>query len=212
MLVSDIITRVRKIAGDTDVNQFDDATIMAWINDGMRECAINNNLFQVEATQNTVIGTNQYSLPSDIAKLHSVKYDNVKLPDMTLQEFDEQFTTDGTDRGTPVNYVIWAGKIKLYPVPDAIKTLTIDYIRQPTEVTAVGNTPELPPIYHLRLVDYCLAQVAQQDDDLQRYQMKMDEFRTGVQSIQDKDEVNVDAYPHMSVSSRDMGDGYYDYE
>jgi hypothetical protein len=211
MLVSEIISRVRDIAGDKDVLQFTDASLIQWINDGQRECAIDNNLFQKSATSNTVVGTQEYALPADIAKLYSIKYDNSKLRVLTLEEFDEVFESDGTERGTPINTVIWAGKARLYPVPDAVKTLKIDYISQPTEVANLNDTPALPVAYHRRLVDYCLAMVAQQDDDLNRYQLKMDEFRTGVQNLKGDNEVEQDSYPYISVDARDMGDGYFDY-
>lgn len=212
MLVSDIITRVRNIAGDTDVLQFTDDDIMRWINDAMRECAVDNDLLQKSASSTVTSGTSEYSLPTDILRLHSVKYNNQKLPILTLEEFDEQFTTDGTDTGTPINCLIWAGVVRLFPTPDnSTDTLKIDYIRTPADVTAPANTPDLPVGYHQRLLDYCLAQVAQQDDDLGRYQLKMDEFRTGVQKLKDQGESQADLYPSISVDARDMGEGAYDY-
>lgn len=211
MLASDIVTRVRKIVGDTDVLQFDDPTILNWILDGIRECAIANNLLQATATSNTAVGTATYPLPADIAKLHSVKYNNEKLRNLTREEFDEQYQTDGTDQGTPTTYFVWASNLNLFPAPDSVKQLRIDYIQQPADI-ALNQAPPIPPIYHQRLVDYCLAQVAQQDDDLNRYQIKMQEFQSGVQDLKEKDEIPVDAYPYISVDSRDMGDGVYDYD
>lgn len=212
MLVSDIITRVRNIAGDVDVLQFTDADIMRWINDGMRECAMDNDLLQKTATTTVTSGTSEYALPTDILRLHSVKYDNQKLPVLTLEEFDEQFTTDGSDTGVPINCLIWAGFVRLWPTPtNSVDELKIDYIRTPVDVTLAADTPDLPVGYHPRLVDYCLAQVAQQDDDLGRYQLKMDEFRSGVQKLKDQGESNADLYPNISVDVRDTGEGYWDY-
>jgi hypothetical protein len=208
MIVADIIKRVRDIAGDTDVLQFTDATLRDWINEGMRQCAIDNDLSQKTITQNTVVGTGSYSLPTDIVKIHSIKYDNEKLPILTKEEFDEQYTTDGTDRGRPVNGVIWAGNLELYPVPDGVKPLRIDYVAQPTEVADNNATPAIPTSYHGRLVDFCLAMVAQQDSDINLYQLKMDEFRSGVQSLKDEHNIATDEYPSISVSARDMGNFY----
>lgn len=205
MLVSDIISRVRNIAGDTNVLQFTDASIIQWINDGMRQCAIDNGLLQKRGTQNTVVDQTDYNLPADILRLHSVKYDGNKLPIRTLEEYDKVGPFDPTSNGTPVGCYVWAAKLTLFPKPDAIKVLIIDYIYTPAEVTVAGDTPGIPASYHSRLVDYCLAQVAQQDDDLNRYQLKMQEFSTGVSALKDLPEYEDDLYSSISVSVRDMG-------
>lgn len=213
MLVSDVINRVRIIAGDTNVLQYTDQNILDWINDGVRECALNNNLLQKRATQDTVIGQAGYSLPTDILKLHSVTYNDTKLPVLTLEEFDQQYENSDMT-GTPQTSYLWAGQITLYPTPAEVKTLTINYIYDPatTSLETIGTTEvPLPVGYHQRIIDYCLAQIAQLDDDLQKYSMKMEEFRTGVQNLKDQPEWEYDLYPFMSTDMRDMGDsgGYF---
>ena len=215
MIVSEVINRVRKIAGDIDVLQFTDADIMSWINDAAKECASDNQLLQKSATQAVVNGQTDYTLPTDILKLHSVRYDNENIRLMTMQEFDAEVSGFGeTNKGAPFVGYVWAGKLVLYPAPDnSTKNLVISYTRTPTEVTAVGNSIDLPTMYHRRIVDYCLAMVAEQDDDLARYQAKMDEFKTGVQNLKDQDEWNYDVYPSITVSDRDMGmNGEFYYE
>lgn len=213
MKVQEVIERVRNTAGDTTALQFTDAQLLTWINDGVRECAVNNNLLQKRATQNSIIGTGTYSLPTDILKLHSVKYDNEKLRLLTLEEFDKEYAGVGsstTDKSTPNVGYVWAGSLNIFPIPDAVKQIIIDYLYD-APILLIGNiaTDEVPlPVgYHSRIVDYCLAQVAQQDDDLERYNLKMQEFITGVQSLKDQPEWNYDLYPSLSVSERDMGDG-----
>lgn len=214
MKASDIISRVRTIAGDIAVNQFTDQNIIDWINDAQRECVTDNLLLQKTATQNTINGTAGYTLPPDILKLHSIKYDNSKLRVVTQEEFDESWSDDGTIKGTPTIANLWAGTLNLYPTPDSVKQLQILYIRSPvdTSIANQGNELELPVLYHRRIVDYCLAMVAEQDDDMARYQAKMQEFKTGVANIKDHPESTVDLYPSISVDVRDMGDGGYFYD
>ena len=214
MLVQDIIDRVRNIAGDVNVLQFTDAQILTWVNDGTRECVIQNSLLQKRGTQVVTTGDGDYSLPADILKLHSVKYDNQKLSMLSLEEFEEQYgVTSNTETGTPTAGYVWAGLLNLYPKPDnSTSVLTIDYIRNPVDVV-IGDIdtegPDLPDEYHHRIVDYCLAQVAQQDDDMNRYQIKMQEFMTGVANLKDIPEQTYDEYSGVSTSARDMGDGGY---
>lgn len=214
MLVSDVTSRVRNTAGDINVLQFTDDMILQWINDGIRECAVGNNLLQKRATQAVVVGTGAYALPTDILRLHSVKYEGEKLPLYSLAEFEEfvgtQKTTD-TTQSTPVAAYVWANQLNLYPIPAAAGELVVDYIYDPVLLTAAGDDlkDSLPVGYHSRIVDYCLAQVALQDDNQNMYQLKMDEFRTGVHNLKDQPEQNQDVYPYMMVSDRDSGEDYF---
>lgn len=213
MKVSEIITRVRDTAGDTNVLQFTDATLVNWINDGVRECAVDNNLLQKRASQTVASGAASAVLPADILKIHSIKANGQKLKIMTLDEFDRE--TDGaTASGTPQIAYLWAGALNLYPTPSEAVQVTIDYIYNPADLTSSGGSfgdqvPVLPVGYHQRLVDYCLAQVAQQDDDLNRYAVKMEEFRTGVAKLNDTDRTEEDSYSMIGISTRDAGEEYW---
>lgn len=209
MLVSGVITRVRDTAGDLDANQFTDEQLVNWINDGIRECSLTNNLLQKRISQNTSVGQSDYSLPSDILKIHSIKFDNDKLKFITLDEFDSYYPGTGSNTSSDPSYpsicYVWAGILTIYPAPSETKPLVIDYIYSPAEIV-VGNLNievPLPVGYHSRIVDYCLAQVAQQDDDINRYQAKMQEFYTGVQTLKDQPETQEDKYPFINVSPRD---------
>lgn len=215
MKVSDVVTRVRSITGDTVAIQFSDDELISWINDGIRECAIWNNLLQKRATQAAVVGQGDYDLPPDILKLHSIKFNNNKLPVRTLEEFESQYPGASDETGTPDVCYIWAAKLTLYPAPGTTDPLVVDYLYTPALHVNDGPGRDtelyLPVGYHSRIVDYCLAQVAQQDDDISRYQLKMQEFQTGIQQLKSEPESTYDLYPSISVSPRDVGDGVYEW-
>ena len=46
----------------------------------------------------------------------------------------QAYTTGGTTTGTPIYYSIYRNRLRFYPVPDAIKTITLSYVR-------AGSTP-----------------------------------------------------------------------
>lgn len=218
MNAGDLIKRVRNIAGDVDALQFTNSQLVDWINDGIRECAQVNNLLQKRGSQATVPGQSDYSIPDDILKLHSIKYNDIKLSLLTLEEFDEQYVGVGASTtsspATPSVCYVWAGSLTLFPAPSEAKQLVIDYLYAPAELTEDNLDVEIPlPVgYHIRIVDYCLAQIAQQDDDMNRYTAKMQEFKSGVQDLKDQPEYSYDLYPTISVDARDMGNGFeYDY-
>lgn len=215
MLVADIARRVRDAAGDTAVLQFSNATLTDWINDAVRICVEDNSLLQVKANQNTVIGQADYVLPNDIFKFHSVLVGGQKLEMLTREQWEERFSSipvSTADNGRPTTCYVYAGVLTLSPAPDIVYSLNINYSKFPTAIVyadpnwnPVGLS--IPEQYHSRVVTYCLAQVAMQDDNYEKYQSLMLEFKTGVVAMNDSRHED-DLYPSMSISSRDMG---YDY-
>lgn len=219
MKVADVINQVRALVGDISANQFTNEQALDWINNGIRECAVGNNLLNKRASQNTVIGQSDYALPEDILKFHSVFYDDQLLRFITLEEFTKEYQGVGAsttvERSTPSVAYVWAGVLTIYPAPSQVKVLVINYLYTPAlhEIEDITTDDVFLPIsYHQRIVDYCLAQVAQQDEDYERYNIKMTEFKTGVQELKDQPEWTYDLYPSMSLSPRDMGEGvdYFD--
>lgn len=222
MNIEQIVRRVRNSAGDTAALQFTNETLNDWINSGTRECAVENSLYQKSATANLVVGQAEYTLPTDIYKLHSVTVNNAKIEIKTLQEFEQFSDQDpetSTNTGTPVVGYIWANKLTVYPAPDVVKAFRINYTADPADIDYDGGSPTwedsvpaIPASYHERLVIYCLAQVAMQDDDIPKYQALMAEFTSGVINTKHQGETQEDLYPFISVSTRDGGLNYTDYD
>lgn len=219
MLVSDIVRRVRDAAGDLAVLQFSQATLTDWINDGIRECVIENSLLQARATSNTVIGTVEYTLPPDIFKLHSVYVDGYKLDIQTLEQWEQynSATHGATPSTSNTQYAgyVYAGVLNLWPTPSAVVPIVINYTKLPAAIVYTTgpdswapNTPAIPEAFHNHIVAYCLAQVALQDDDINRYNLLMNQFRSGVVDLKHIKDTEEDLYPFMSVSPRDAGEWY----
>lgn len=213
MLLQDIISRVRVAVGDLYANQFTESTILSWINDGIRECAQENMLLQKTAASTLVAGTVAYTLPTDILKLYALRIDGAKVDIITLQEYEKQ-NYDPSETGLPVLAYVWAGKYNVWPSPDRDYSVSVDYLYTPVDLVEpddLGNPPPIPSTYHSRLVDYCIAQAALQDDNKELYALKMEEFSTGIMKLSDQTQQEEDLYPSTSVSARDLGDGAYDW-
>lgn len=208
MLVSDLIRRIRNSAGDLNTGQVTDEAIYDWINDAIREICVMNNVTQKSASQNTVSGTAEYVLPTDILKLYSVWVAGIKVPVNTLQEWEERNSgaeVNGALSGQPTETYLWANTLTLYPTPDSEYVLKVNYVYAPTEMANYTDELPLPVGYHLRILAYCMAQVALQDDDNNRYSLLMSEFQNGTTSLLDQLNTEEDLYPFISVSARDMG-------
>lgn len=209
MLVSEIATRVRNQFNDDAAIQVTDAHIMRWVNDAMREIALNNTLLQVKGTTTSIADETDYGIPDNLLSLHTVRYDGVKLKQYSLQEADGLISPGvAVSSGTPEFFYIEAGNFVLYPAPDTTGTvITMIYTRQPTDVTLTSDTPEIPLEYHNRIVEYCLAQAAEMDGDSNLAMLKMQQFEGKVALAKHMSEEGADLYPSITVSARD---GWYD--
>lgn len=212
MLVSEIATRVKRQFGDEAGAQIQDADIIRWCNDAQTDIAVNNDLLQVSATTATTSGVQKYTIPTNLLILRSAKWQGIKLQSVSMEEADTLMLSASSppaSQGTPNAFWQFARQIYLWPIPAANGTtdLTLYYTRQPVQITAVGDTPELPLQYHTRLVEYCIAQAAELDDNLAHFQLKMGQYKQGIDSLKSNATwENQDFYPSITASMRDMGD------
>lgn len=213
--VQDILTRVQRQFGDEANSQITQADVIRWINDAMREIAHANKLLQVKAVTDTIVNTGTYALPTDISKLYSVKYNGQTLNVLSIAEVDnligvqDMTIQQGYPTGTPTHYWIWANQINLWPAPDSalVGGLIAYYTRTPTQVVGVGDTPELPDEYHGRILEYCLAQAYELDENYEVANAKMAAFKEGVMSQKDNDQEQQESYPFIT----DLDDEAYYY-
>lgn len=213
---TEIATRVKRTFGDESGAQIQDADILRWINDAQREIAWNNDLLQIKATAAVVANQAGYSMPADILRLRSVKYQGVPLSGTSMQEADDLLSNYATPTqvpvGVPQTFWVYAQTITLYPTPSTAGAtdLTLFYTRSPTELTALSQTPEIPTQYHNRIVEYCVAQAYELDDNLNASQAKLAQFKSGIESSRgDLDFVPQDVYPGITSLPSDYGDYGY---
>ena len=219
LTVAEIATRVKRAFGDEAGAQINDTDILRWVNDAMKDIAINNDLLQVKATSDALIGVSEYHIPLDMLTLRSVKFKGSLLKPMSIQEANEYAnghdTTAEEPTGTPTHYWLWSNTINLYPTPDRDEygQLMLYYTRQPAVLTLTTEVPEIAPQYHTRLVEYCLAQAYELDADMESYKMKMQQFQDGMDRLKDNSErTQHDFYPSITVMTGDTDSwdvGYY---
>lgn len=102
----------------------------------------------------TVIGTQDYVLPTNVKKIYEVHIGN---PPRSLAFIDEReykrSRWDQTIRGLPIWYTsIYAGTpltsyIRLYPIPASVIAVTVRYFRNLAAPTLDADTLDIPAIY-----------------------------------------------------------------
>jgi hypothetical protein len=208
MNVGDISIRVRRQFGDQFSTRITEEDILRWINDGMREVAQKNELLQVTATIPTAAGVAEYPFPDNALKLLTVTQKGRPLRGLGFKEY-LNFTQDANNvyQGVPDTFTVWAGNIWLNPMPQFPGELKIFYVRHPVEVEEESDVPELPSTYHMRLVEYCLAQAAEFDENDEQYDRKMSEFVNNTAVLKDDvDWTERDSYPVISAQPSEYGD------
>lgn len=212
MNVSDVVTRVKRQFGDESEVQLTEADIIRYINDAQREIVMHNEtVLTVISTENLVDGTNEYSFPSNLFILRSLRikptvaasYESVQH--YNLQEFDRR--VDGWDgsfwgTGTPCIYTTYNRLIYLFPTPntDITDGLKILYSRTPTEIVLVTDELSVPLEYHNSIVKYCLMQANILDEDYDAMALHQSNFLADVRTLSHgNSQGNQDVYPTITV-------------
>jgi hypothetical protein len=208
--VADIKMRAKRSFGDEASVQLFDADIIRWINDAMKEIAQQNDLLETLATTVLVVGTAEYTFPTDMLTLRAIRVGNKKLEFLTLQQADEFITNyenpTGYQTGQPTHFWVWANKFTLYPTPDSSSATDIKtyYTRMPVDVANDVDIPELATIYHARIVEYVLQQAYEMDEDWQASSTKAAQFNNGLNNLKDSDWNERNAYPTITVLEDDL--------
>jgi hypothetical protein len=214
ILLSDIAIRVKRIFGDSANVQITDDDIIRWSNDAMREIVVNNDLLQAVGTTQINVGQTSYTLPLDALTMRSVIYNGRKLRALNVREAEEYINTSDTQSGEPSLFWVWANTINLYPNPDTVAathTLNIYYTRQPVYAALITDSLEMPLQYMNRIVEYCLQQSYELDENWQASSSKMSQFKDGINKLKDEtDWAERDYYPFIT-SSPDFENGGYGY-
>lgn len=170
MNVGELVIAVQRQFGDDSGVQITQADIIRWLNQGGIDIVRKTGCVQDHKQTDSVATDGSYSLPNDFIAVRKVSYDNSVLQATTLDIADQdwgQRDVTPIQGGTPQYYYIWNGIIFLYPAPGAAGTGNLDiwYIRTPTILGGVNDTPEIPAKYHEALVRYALARAKELNDE-----------------------------------------------
>lgn len=105
---------------------------------------------------NTAIGTALYVLDSRVLFVRRAKLGTQDMPlrRASFRDLDANIHRWEAITGTPTHYVTdyETGKIRLYPIPVAVDTLSMTVVRLPLiEISDEEQTPEIKPHYHRSL-------------------------------------------------------------
>lgn len=222
MNVQDVVTRVRRTFGDESGVQVTDDDVIRWINDAQEKvCLENEGLMETTATANIVQSQMEYDVPVDFSVLRSLKYKGYRIKPMSFAEFNEYI--DGYSAapgvspygpGIPEIFMVWENKITLFPKPSENVTngLTIYYIRHPASVGTLADALTIPLQYHNTVVNYCLQQAYELDEDYQKAELKKASVADELMKLNDRNKwISQEYYPRITTLPEDENYGNYGY-
>lgn len=213
MILSDIITRVQRQFGDDVQAQITTDDIVRWVNDACLEIVTNNRTNQGTYVGQTpiVAGQKTYELPPDLYLIRAVRANGKVVRASTYEQLVNSVQGNLSDTndpalGYPEYYWVLDYKLSMYPLPsESMGTLDIIYIKRPDVMTAemLTRQPDVPVEYHPRIVEYCIAQAAELDDNIGQYQLKMQEFQSNMSKLRENGEQpeGDGAYPYITYVS-----------
>jgi hypothetical protein len=218
MNLAEVKTRVKRTFGDESGVQISDEDITRWVNDAQRAIVLSNEgLLEKTGTANLVANQQEYSLPEDLLILQGITCKGtvestsyMKLQGYNLSQFNEYI--DGWDgnlygTGTPAIYTVFANLVRLFPVPavDVTNGLKYFYNQTPTEIVGDSDQLALPIVYHNAIINYCLKQAYELDEDWQTSNLKNTEMASDLHLARGRDSwKNQETYPTLTILPDDQ--------
>lgn len=211
MNVQDVVDRVQRQFGDESGVQVTNDDIIRWVNDAQRDIGQAQEILETIATTPSVVGQAAYVIPDDIINLKRVTYAGKNIKNVSLQEFD-QYITDNQlnpltgESGDPEIYYSYGEELSFYPVPDTdADDIKLYYSQFPAEVTLVSDDLTLPIKYHNRIVEYCLQQAYELDENFEAASYKEGQFSNSMaQMKEDVSWKSHEFYPNITVMPEDL--------
>ena len=186
----DLVTRVQQRIRDTG---YSSTEIKSYLNDTQNDIFNEYRLPFMQATQTYTLTaevsdiTNGSGLPTNYVQALNLTltsagretvlpYNDVRVIDDLYPDPDD---TTINPHGPPIAWYYFAETIKVYPVPDAAYTLSLQYYKKPTELSSDADIPELPSEFQELLVlgaAYRVLQVKDNYDQAGVLQNKYDEI------------------------------------
>ncbi|GIV04099.1 MAG: hypothetical protein KatS3mg015_2929 [Fimbriimonadales bacterium] len=172
------LTSIRERLDESTARFWTDVELRRWINEAARDIARRSETIQEVDTVSITAGTQEYTLASDLLRVHRVEFspssDNNVYP---LEYVDYTnldsiwFTNKTIDRGTPRLFTLWGFvpnlKIIFYPTPDRAGTASVYGYRLPAELATDGSQSasnvEVPEGWEDLVVEYVLYQALLKD-------------------------------------------------
>ena len=207
----DVITRVKTQFGDNSGAQLTDGTIIRWINDGQQEIVNNNAILKDTKIGNIVAGQAEYTFPQDkVQYIEALYVEGRPLKNLSPQGARDFILATDPKLESKSDYPeLWyerGGIITVYPVPQKSfpNGLKMEFVKMPSMITTYSDLLSVPDRYINELVNYCMIQALEYDENYPAAQYKLSQFKEGLDRLHYKENISQsDLYPVVSPDPAD---------
>lgn len=177
MIVSDMNTALRRYGFD------DTDPALSWLNAGMHRFETEEDwpfLF-TDGSTTVVAGSTSITLPSDYSKPVLIKdmTHQTKLRHKRFRQFSK-LIGDESETGKPIFYVVEAGVLKLWPVPDVDIEMKFIYSKSLPDMSNPLAECPLPTAWHWTVIKGAASIALQSENEEERAKTVMGEYQDDV--------------------------------
>lgn len=170
MNVTDVVRRVRTLVGDSGGSFVQEPQLIDLINDAITDINLETKVLYSTQVIPTVDGTASYALAADFVVAKRVFMTGfghlLHVPRNQIVYLNPSVGIP-TVKGIPEYYSIEGPNILLYPTPNSVQSINVEYVRDPADLTAGGNAIPLPTYLHTNVVQYCYGLMKERDEDFE---------------------------------------------
>lgn len=174
--LTSLLADVRDRLDETTANQWTDAMLTRWINEGLRDVARRTETLMDRDTIAAVAGVQEYTLGTDMLRVYRVEYKrtgDTQIYNLEYKDFNNLdavwWTSQAITQNTPSYFTMWgyppAAKLIVYPKPAAAGTFTVFFYKTPALLVSGSDVAEIPDGWFDIIVNYCEFVALRRDAD-----------------------------------------------
>ena len=206
MNVATLERKVRRIFGDEFDIVIEHQDIIDWINSAQVDVVRQTACLMLDHT--AAANTFPVTIP-DLFLIARVTYGTQGTPQIftTLEQVDsDQLNFGAIPTGRPMYYYKRGLSVYLHPQPvsNDVQTVTVNYVKSPTELTTSSTLLEVPLIYHEDMVRYVLARAYEKNEDAQAQQMAEEQYNSSLAQRIYEGKHGDEAFPYVRPDIMDF--------
>ncbi len=190
-------TLVWSLLDDPLGGYFTEAQVNVWLNNAQKEVQKTlNQAFEGHSIKKVlttlVVGQREYALPSDFKRLHRLELlISGTIPSNEQVQRLGKITIVFNGQGTPCNYYFRGNYVVVVPAPDTALLLRMEYEYLVADMSADGDSPDLPEQYQEMVALYAARKGFLKDGrDASLINLEIKDFETGLK--RDAEDRNAD--------------------
>lgn len=181
MNTAGVITRVQTLFGDSNSIFITPANIVDWINEGQLEICRETHYKVGTDTSNTGDDFRSGITIIDLLLVRTVLYGTTPLAVIDLETVHRMGVANLADSEPTAYYFVGP---TLYPFPKPVSgdatTITVSYVKAPTDLASDASALDIPVVYHNDLCNFCIMRAHERNENYRAAELYEAKFRSAM--------------------------------